>query len=73
MECLAKEPGRIGVLSAFMGKTGIQEGRREKRRISSGYSETWNIVSRKGKTEIKPFFFFFERWDSKTRKEWICF
>lgn len=58
MECLDTEPGRTGVLSALMGNTGIQEVRREERRISSGYSETWNIVSKKGNTEIKPFFFF---------------
>ena len=59
MECLDTEPGGTGVLFALMGNTGIQKVRREERRILSGYSETWNIVSKKGNTEIKPFFFFF--------------
>ena len=52
----------------------IEEVRRRERKIESGNSDTWIIVSKTGSAEIKPFFFFFlKRWGSKTRKEWICF
>lgn len=50
----------------------IEEVRRGERRIKSGNSDTWIIVSKTGSAEIKPFFFL-KRWGSKTRKEWICF
>lgn len=36
----------------------IEEVRRGERRIESGNSDTWIIVSKTGSAEIKPLFFF---------------
>lgn len=49
------------MLLAFIGDKETEEVRKGEKRIESGYSDIWNIVSKKGNAEIKPFFFFFER------------
>ena len=56
----------------FIVNKEIEEVRRGERRIESGNSDTWIIVSKTGSAEIK-LFFFLKRWGSKSRKEWICF
>ena len=51
----------------------IEEVRRGERKIESGNSDTWIIVSKTGSAEIKPFFFFFKEMGLKDKERMDLF